>query len=67
MHIPDAHHGLVPDKTHSLLHSVGSLRDEGEVIFTNCFLGSAVSAVSAAHHLEVATVSSNKMKKNLSA
>lgn len=51
-----AHHGLVPDEPHSLLHSTGSLWDQGEVIFTDCFLGSAVRAVSAAHHLEVPTV-----------
>lgn len=51
-----AHHSLVPDKNHSLLHSIGSLWDEGEVIFAYCLLGSAVRTVSAAYHLEVPTV-----------
>lgn len=46
-----AHHSFVPYKTHSFLNSVGSLWDQGEVIFPDCFLGGAVRAVSAAHHL----------------
>lgn len=52
-----AHHCLFPDKAHSLLDAVDSFGDQGEVIFTNSFLGGAVSAVRTAHHLEVPTVS----------
>lgn len=61
-----SHHSLVPDKTHSLLHSVGSLWDQGEVIFTDCFLGGAVCAVSAAHHLEVPAASRQQNHMRLS-
>lgn len=60
-----AHHSFVPYETHSFLNSVGSLWDQSEVIFPDCFLGGAVRAVSAAHHLQVPTVSKNEKKNKL--
>lgn len=52
----NTHHGFVPDEAHPLFNPIGPLWDQSEVIFTNCFLGSVVSAVSTAHNLEVPTV-----------
>lgn len=66
-YITDAHHSFVPDKSHSLFHSIGSLWDQGEIIFANSFLVSVVGTVSTAHHLEVsaASVQNNSAVSNV--
>lgn len=48
-----SHHTLVPDDGHSLLSTVCSLRDEGEIILAHGPLGSAEGAVSTASHLQI--------------
>ena len=47
------HHTLLPDHGHALLHAVGTLGDEREVVPTDGLLSSGEGAVGAASHLEV--------------
>lgn len=47
------HHALLPDHRHALLHAVGALGDEGEVVFADSLLGGGEGAVGAAGHLEI--------------
>jgi protein-tyrosine phosphatase len=62
------YHRLVPDDGHSLLYSIDSLRDQGEVVLAHCLLGSAVGTVATACDLQVSTVKDkNKVGSDLHA
>lgn len=50
------HHTFVPDDGHPLLCAVGSLGDEGEVVFPHGSLRGVEGAVGTARHLEVAAI-----------
>lgn len=47
------HHTLLPDHGHALLHAVGTLGDEREVVPADGLLSGGEGAVGAASHLEV--------------
>lgn len=53
--LTQSYHSSIPHHRHPLLNSVGSLWDQSEVIFTDCFLSCGEAGMSAGRHLEVST------------
>lgn len=49
------YHRFVPNKTHSLLHSIGPLGYKGKVVLPYSLLRGAVSTMSTAHNLQIPT------------
>lgn len=47
------YHSLVPDDRHTLLHTIGALRDGCEVVFPDGFLGSAEGTVGTSRELQI--------------